>query len=76
MILRSGGESTAPVMFSMLANDEALDALVNSDDGPLKSATPPTVWVDCSTVSVRASLRAGGRRPRRRRRLRVRAGQR
>jgi 3-hydroxyisobutyrate dehydrogenase len=57
-ILRAGAESTAPVMFSMLANDEALDALVNSVDGPLKAVTPPTVWVDCSTVSVRASLRA------------------
>ena len=57
-ILRSGAEATAPVMFSMLANDDALDALVDSADGPLKSATPPSVWVDCSTVSVRASLRA------------------
>ena len=57
-ILRAGAESTASVMFSMLANDEALDALVDSADGPLTSATPPTVWVDCSTVSVRASLRA------------------
>jgi len=57
-ILRSGAEATAPVMFSMLANDHALDALVDSADGPLKSATPPSVWVDCSTVSVRASLRA------------------
>ncbi len=45
-------------MFSMLANDDALDALVDSADGPLASATPPSVWVDCSTVSVRASLRA------------------
>ena len=57
-ILRSGAEATAPVMFSMLANDDALNALVDSADGPLKSATPPSVWVDCSTVSVRASLRA------------------
>ena len=57
-ILRSGAEATAPVMFSMLANDDALDALVDSADGPLKSPTPPSVWVDCSTVSVRASLRA------------------
>ncbi len=57
-VLRTGAEATAPVMFSMLANDEALDALVDSGDGPLTSATPPSVWVDCSTVSVRASLRA------------------
>jgi 3-hydroxyisobutyrate dehydrogenase len=57
-VLRSGAEATAPAMFSMLANDDALDALVDSADGPLKSPTPPSVWVDCSTVSVRASLRA------------------
>jgi 3-hydroxyisobutyrate dehydrogenase-like beta-hydroxyacid dehydrogenase len=57
-ILRRGAEATAPVMFSMLADDEALDALVGSADGPLKSATTPSVWVDCSTVSVQASLRA------------------
>jgi 3-hydroxyisobutyrate dehydrogenase len=57
-ILRHGTEATAPVMFSMLANDEALDALAESADGPLKSATPPTVWVECSTVSVQASRRA------------------
>lgn len=57
-ILRRGAEATAPVMFSMLANDDALDALVYSADGPLKSATAPSVWVDCSTVSVQASLRA------------------
>jgi 3-hydroxyisobutyrate dehydrogenase len=57
-ILRTGAESTAPVMFSMLANDEALDALVSAADGPLTAAVRPAVWVDCSTVSVRASLRA------------------
>jgi 3-hydroxyisobutyrate dehydrogenase-like beta-hydroxyacid dehydrogenase len=57
-ILRTGAQASAPVMFSMLANDEALDALVNAADGPLKAATPPTVWVDCSTVSVGASRRA------------------
>jgi len=57
-ILHSGADATAPVMFSMLADDDALDALAGSADGPLRSATPPSVWVDCSTVSVRASLRA------------------
>ena len=57
-ILSKGAESTAPVMFSMLANDEALDALIDAADGPLTSATPPSVWVDCSTVSVQVSLRA------------------
>jgi 3-hydroxyisobutyrate dehydrogenase len=57
-ILRRGAAATAPVMFSMLADDEALDALVDSADGPLKSATAPSVWVDCSTVSVPASMRA------------------
>ncbi|HUN32860.1 MAG TPA: NAD(P)-dependent oxidoreductase [Trebonia sp.] len=57
-VLRSGAEATAPVMFSMLANDDALDALVESADGPLRAATAPSVWVDCSTVSVQASRRA------------------
>jgi 3-hydroxyisobutyrate dehydrogenase len=57
-ILHEGAEATAPVMFSMLANDDALNALVDSADGPLRSATTPSVWVDCSTVSVQASLRA------------------
>ena len=57
-ILRRGAEATAPVMFSMLADDDALDALVQSADGPLASATAPSVWVECSTVSVQASLRA------------------
>lgn len=57
-ILSKGAESTAPVMFSMLANDEALDALIDAADGPLASATPPSVWVDCSTVSVQVSGRA------------------
>jgi 3-hydroxyisobutyrate dehydrogenase len=57
-ILRAGADATAPVMFSMLADDAALDALVDSADGPLKAASPPAVWVDCSTVSVPASVRA------------------
>ena len=57
-ILTRGAQSTAPVMFSMLANDEALDALIDAADGPLTSATPPGVWVDCSTVSVQVSRRA------------------
>jgi 3-hydroxyisobutyrate dehydrogenase len=57
-ILQAGADATAPVMFSMLADDAALDALVDSADGPLKAASPPAVWVDCSTVSVPASVRA------------------
>jgi 3-hydroxyisobutyrate dehydrogenase len=57
-ILHEGAAATAPVMFSMLANDDALNALVDSADGPLRSATTPSVWVDCSTVSVQASRRA------------------
>jgi len=57
-LLRRGTEATASVMFSMLADDDALDALAGAADGPLKSAAAPSVWVDCSTVSVQASLRA------------------
>jgi 3-hydroxyisobutyrate dehydrogenase len=57
-ILRAGADATARVLFSMLADDAALDALVDSADGPLKAASPPAVWVDCSTVSVPASVRA------------------
>lgn len=57
-VLSSSSESTAPVVFSMIADDAALDALAGSDDGPLAAAVPPKVWVDCSTVSVNASMRA------------------
>jgi 3-hydroxyisobutyrate dehydrogenase len=55
-VLPSPSESTAPVVFSMVLDDAALDAL--SSGGVLSGATPPAVWVDCSTVSVAASRRA------------------
>lgn len=50
--------SDAPVAFSMILNDEALDALWQADDGILGGARRPDVWVDCSTVSPAASQRA------------------
>ncbi len=50
--------SAAPVVFSMVLNDEALDTLWQAADGILSGPNPPAVWVDCSTVSVHASERA------------------
>jgi 3-hydroxyisobutyrate dehydrogenase-like beta-hydroxyacid dehydrogenase len=50
--------SDAPVAFSMVLNDEALDALWQAEDGILAGQRPPGVWVDCSTVSPHASARA------------------
>ena len=50
--------SEAPVAFSMVLNDEALDRLWQAEDGILAGARPPRVWVDCSTVSPAASERA------------------
>ncbi|MDX6338781.1 MAG: hypothetical protein QOG05_6121 [Streptosporangiaceae bacterium] len=57
-LLASPALSDAPVAFSMVLNDEALDALWQADDGILAGARPPDVWVDCSTVSPAASQRA------------------
>ena len=57
--LASPALSEAPVAFSMVLNDEALDRLAGDDDGILAGARPPGVWVDCSTVSPGASERAG-----------------
>lgn len=56
--LASPALSDAPVAFSMVLNDEALDALWQAEDSILASARPPAVWVDCSTVSPKASRRA------------------
>jgi 3-hydroxyisobutyrate dehydrogenase len=56
--LPSPALSDAPVAFSMVLNDEALDALWQAEDGILAGACPPAVWVDCSTVSPQASRRA------------------
>src|SRR5437773_5489828 len=49
--LTSPALSDAPMAFSMVLNDEALDTLWQAEDGILAGARPPAVWVDCSTVS-------------------------
>src|ERR1700733_44697 len=51
-------DSEAPVAFSMVLNDEALDALWRDETGILAGSGPPGIWVDCSTVSPDASQRA------------------
>lgn len=50
--------SDAPVAFSMLLDDAALDSAWQAGDGILAGTCPPQVWVDCSTVSPGASQRA------------------
>jgi 3-hydroxyisobutyrate dehydrogenase-like beta-hydroxyacid dehydrogenase len=57
-LLEEPALSEAPVAFSMVLNDEALDALWQADNGILGGVQPPRVWVDCSTVSPGASQRA------------------
>jgi 3-hydroxyisobutyrate dehydrogenase len=54
-LLEQPAQSTAPVVFSMVSDDAALDALAVA-----LTAAPsvPRVWVDCSTVSLDASQRA------------------
>jgi 3-hydroxyisobutyrate dehydrogenase len=56
--LASPALSDAPVAFSMVLDDAALDALWQAEDGILAGNRPPDVWVDCSTVSPRASRHA------------------
>jgi 3-hydroxyisobutyrate dehydrogenase-like beta-hydroxyacid dehydrogenase len=56
--LAAPGLGDAPVVFSMVLNDEALDSLWQADDGVLARVRPPAVWADCSTVSQQASQRA------------------
>lgn len=56
--LATPADSDAPVAFSMVLNDEALDALWRDERGILAGEHPPRSWVDCSTVSPDASLRA------------------
>ena len=51
-------DSTAPVVFSMVLDDRALDDLWQAERGILAAARPPRIWIDCSTVSVAASRRA------------------
>lgn len=56
--LEAPGLSQAPVAFSMVLDDHALDRLWAAEDGILSGDRPPEVWVDCSTVSTAASDRA------------------
>jgi len=56
--LASPALSEAPVAFSMVLNDAALDALWQAEDGIVSGTRPPQVWIDCSTVSPAASERA------------------
>ena len=56
--LDSAADSDAPVAFSMVLNDEALDALWQGESGILAGQQRPGVWVECSTVSQEASQRA------------------
>ncbi|MFM6974563.1 MAG: NAD(P)-dependent oxidoreductase [Agromyces sp.] len=48
--------ANADIVFSMVLDDPALDALWQREDGPLAGSA--TVWVDCSSVSPAASARA------------------
>jgi 3-hydroxyisobutyrate dehydrogenase len=63
--LASPALSDAPVAFSMVLDDAALDALWQAEDGILAGSRPPDVWADCSTVSPRASRRAAAAAARR-----------
>lgn len=56
--LEHPADSTAPVAFSMVLDDQALDDLWQAERGIVAAAAPPRIWIDCSTVSVAASRRA------------------
>lgn len=47
--------ASAEVVFSMVADDAALDALHDPETGFLRAERAPRIWVDCSTVSTAAS---------------------
>lgn len=47
--------AAADVVFSMVTDDDALDAITSGPDGILAGLRPGTVYVDMSTVSPRAS---------------------
>ncbi len=49
--------AAASVVFSMVTDDDALDAIAAGPDGLLAGLEPGTVYVDMSTVSPRASRR-------------------
>jgi 3-hydroxyisobutyrate dehydrogenase len=52
--------ASCDVVFSMLAHGQALDAVMNGDNGLLSGGSGPGVIVECSTISVdeSAALRA------------------
>jgi 3-hydroxyisobutyrate dehydrogenase-like beta-hydroxyacid dehydrogenase len=47
--------AAAEVVFSMVTDDDALEAIATGSDGVLAGITPTTVWVDMSTVSPAVS---------------------
>ena len=51
----------ADVIFTMVADDDALDAVTSGPDGILAGLAPGQVYVDMSTVSPRASRELAGR---------------
>jgi 3-hydroxyisobutyrate dehydrogenase-like beta-hydroxyacid dehydrogenase len=53
--------AAAEVIFSMVTDDQALDAISSSRDGILAGLRPGTVYVDMSTVSPLASRRLAER---------------
>ncbi len=50
--------AAAPVVFSMVTDDAALDALHTAEDGVLARPDTLRAWVDCSSVSPAAADRA------------------
>jgi 3-hydroxyisobutyrate dehydrogenase-like beta-hydroxyacid dehydrogenase len=53
--------AAAEVVFSMVTDDAALEAIAAGPDGLLDGIAPGTVWVDMSTVSPAASAALAGR---------------
>lgn len=50
---------SADVVFSMLANPEAVSEVFFSENGALANMKPDAIWVDCSTVNPSFSREAG-----------------
>jgi 3-hydroxyisobutyrate dehydrogenase-like beta-hydroxyacid dehydrogenase len=53
--------AAADVIFTSVADDEALEAVASGPDGILAGLAPGKVWVDVSTVSPRESRKLAGR---------------
>ncbi|GAA2365793.1 3-hydroxyisobutyrate dehydrogenase [Catellatospora methionotrophica] len=51
--------AAAPVVFSMVTDDDALAAITSGPDGILAGLTPGKLYIDMSTVSPTASSRLG-----------------